>query len=241
MSYQGVAQIFIDRLLALPAKSRKTNSDQDKFREKRTMPMIDADGCPIHVEVEGPDGAPALMLSNSLGTDLSMWDPQAKAFAEKFRLIRYDRRGHGQSGAPKGPYTMERLGRDVLAVLDALKIEKTHWCGLSMGGMVGQWLGANAPRTHGPHDPVEHGLLLRRQGDLERPHQVAARERPSRNCRRNHGALVHAGLSRARAANHRKHERDPAEDAARRLYRLLRSDRATWIIARCSRRSKRRS
>jgi 3-oxoadipate enol-lactonase len=109
------------------------------------MPMIDADGCPIHVEVEGPEGAPALMLSNSLGTDLTMWDPQAKAFAETFRLIRYDRRGHGQSGAPKGPYSMERFGRDALAVLDALKIKKTHWCGLSMGGMVGQWLGANAP------------------------------------------------------------------------------------------------
>jgi 3-oxoadipate enol-lactonase len=109
------------------------------------MPMIDADGCPIHIEVEGREGAPALMLSNSLGTDLTMWNPQVKNFAEKFRLIRYDRRGHGQSGAPKGPYSMERFGRDVLAVLDALKIERTHWCGLSMGGMVGQWLGANAP------------------------------------------------------------------------------------------------
>jgi 3-oxoadipate enol-lactonase len=109
------------------------------------MPMIDADGCPIHVEVEGPDGAPALMLSNSLGTTLAMWDPQAKPFAKEFRLIRNDLRGHGQSAAPKGPYSMERLGRDVLAVLDALKIGKTHWCGLSMGGMVGQWLGANAP------------------------------------------------------------------------------------------------
>jgi 3-oxoadipate enol-lactonase len=108
--------------------------------------MINADdGCPIHVEVSGSESAPALMLSNSLGTDLTMWDPQAKAFAEKFRLIRYDRRGHGQSGAPKGPYSMERLGRDALAVLDALGVKKTNWCGLSMGGMVGQWLGANAP------------------------------------------------------------------------------------------------
>jgi len=107
--------------------------------------MIDADGCTIHVEIEGSESAPTLMLSNSLGTDLSMWDLQAPAFAEKFRLIRYDRRGHGQSGAPKGPYSMERLGRDVLAILDALKIEKTHWCGLSIGGMVGQWLGAYAP------------------------------------------------------------------------------------------------
>jgi 3-oxoadipate enol-lactonase len=110
------------------------------------MPMIDADdGCPINVKVEGRDGAPVLMLSNSLGTDLHMWDDQADEFAKHFRLIRYDRRGHGQSGCPKGPYSMERFGRDVLSVLDTLKIKKFNWCGLSMGGMVGQWLGANAP------------------------------------------------------------------------------------------------
>jgi 3-oxoadipate enol-lactonase len=110
------------------------------------MPTITVDdGCPIYVEVEGSEGAPALMLSNSLGTNLHMWDDQAPEFAKHYRLIRYDRRGHGQSGVPQGPYSMERLGRDVLAVLDALKIKKTNWCGLSMGGMVGQWLGANAP------------------------------------------------------------------------------------------------
>jgi 3-oxoadipate enol-lactonase len=110
------------------------------------MPMINADdGCPIRVEVEGRDGAPVLMLSNSLGTNLHMWDEQATEFAKHFRLVRYDRRGHGQSGVPKGPYSMERFGRDVLSVLDALKIKKISWCGLSMGGMVGQWLGANAP------------------------------------------------------------------------------------------------
>lgn len=109
------------------------------------MPVINADGCPIHVEVEGPERAPVLMLCNSLGTTLHMWDVQAKPFTQHFRLVRYDRRGHGKSGVPKGPYTMERLGRDVLAVLDALNIKKVNWCGLSMGGMVGQWLGANAP------------------------------------------------------------------------------------------------
>ena len=110
------------------------------------MPMITADdGCPINVEVEGRDGAPVLMLSNSLGTNLHMWDDQAPEFAKYFQLVRYDRRGHGRSGVPKGPYSMERFGRDVLSVLDALKIKKTNWCGLSMGGMVGQWLGANAP------------------------------------------------------------------------------------------------
>ncbi len=108
------------------------------------MPMIDADGCLIHVQVEGPERAPILMLSNSLGTDLTMWDEQVKPLTQYFRLVRYDRRGHGQSGAPKGPYTMERLGRDVLAVIDGLAIKKVNWCGLSMGGMVGMWLGANA-------------------------------------------------------------------------------------------------
>src|ERR1700686_1725091 len=110
------------------------------------MPDITTDdGCTIHAEIEGPERAPVLMMSNSLGTNLQMWDEQVAPLTRHFRLVRYDRRGHGKSGAPKGPYTMERLGRDVLAVLDALKIKKTNWCGLSMGGMVGQWLGANAP------------------------------------------------------------------------------------------------
>ena len=110
------------------------------------MPVIQSDGCPINVETEGRGDAPVLMMCNSLGTDLHMWDPQVAALTQHFRLVRYDRRGHGQSGVPKGPYTMEMLGRDVLAVLDALKIEKINWCGLSMGGMVGMWLGANAPQ-----------------------------------------------------------------------------------------------
>jgi 3-oxoadipate enol-lactonase len=110
------------------------------------MPKIVVDdGCKINVEIEGPADAPALMLSNSLGTNLHMWDPQTPEFAKHYRVIRYDRRGHGQSDVPEGPYSMERFGRDAIAVLDALDIEKTNWCGLSMGGMVGQWLGANAP------------------------------------------------------------------------------------------------
>jgi 3-oxoadipate enol-lactonase len=109
------------------------------------MPDIKVDdGATIHVEVEGQDRAPVLMLSNSLGTDLHMWDDQAPALTQHFRLVRYDRRGHGKSSVPKAPYSMERLGRDVVGVLDALNIAKINWCGLSMGGMVGMWLGANA-------------------------------------------------------------------------------------------------
>jgi 3-oxoadipate enol-lactonase len=109
------------------------------------MPDIKVDdGCIIHAELEGPERAPVLMLSNSLGTNLHMWDEQTGPLTRHFRLVRYDRRGHGKSSAPKGPYTMERLGRDVLGVLDGLGIQKINWCGLSMGGMVGMWLGANA-------------------------------------------------------------------------------------------------
>jgi len=108
------------------------------------MPVIEADGCPLHVEIEGPARAPVLMLSNSLGTTLSMWDDQARIFATQFRLVRYDRRGHGRSGPPQGATTMERLGRDALAIMDGLGLAKVHWCGLSMGGMEGMWLGAHA-------------------------------------------------------------------------------------------------
>jgi 3-oxoadipate enol-lactonase len=107
--------------------------------------VIEADGCSIYVEVDGPERGPVLMLSNSLGTTMQMWDAQVAPFADHFRVVRYDSRGHGKSGAPAGPYTMDRLGRDALAVLDTLGVEKTNWCGLSLGGMVGQWIAANAP------------------------------------------------------------------------------------------------
>ena len=109
------------------------------------MPSVQSDGCPINYEVEGPQNAPVLILSNSIATNLHMWDDQAPTFSKQFRLVRYDRRGHGKSGAPKGPYTMEMLSRDALAVADAAGAKKFNWCGLSLGGMVGQWLGTNAP------------------------------------------------------------------------------------------------
>jgi 3-oxoadipate enol-lactonase len=108
------------------------------------MPMIDADGCLLNVSVEGRDSGPTLMMSNSLGCTMAMWEPQMPALTKLFRVIRYDRRGHGKSDM-NGPTSMERYGKDVLAILDDLNIDKVHWCGLSMGGMVGQWLGANAP------------------------------------------------------------------------------------------------
>lgn len=108
------------------------------------MPMIDAEGCRICVEIDGAVTAPALILSNSLGANLHMWDEQAKALSKNFRVIRYDQRGHGKSDAPKGPYTIRHLGKDVIAILDSLKIERAHFCGLSMGGTTGMWLGCFA-------------------------------------------------------------------------------------------------
>jgi 3-oxoadipate enol-lactonase len=110
------------------------------------MPVINANDHKINIEVSGPENAPALLFSNSLGTNLGMWDEQAKALSQSYRVIRYDQRGHGKSAAPKGPYTVEQLGGEVLAILDHLKIAKAHFCGLSMGGMTGMWLARMAPK-----------------------------------------------------------------------------------------------
>jgi 3-oxoadipate enol-lactonase len=94
--------------------------------------------------LQGPAGKPVLVLSNSLGTDRHMWDSQMAAFTEHFQVLRYDTRGHGQSLVSPGTYSIEQLGGDVLALLDALQLDKVHFCGLSMGGLIGQWLGINA-------------------------------------------------------------------------------------------------
>ena len=98
----------------------------------------------LNYQLDGPADAPVLVLSNSLGTDLHMWDAQIPAFTQHFRVLRMDTRGHGRSLITPGPYSIEQLGKDVLAVLDALHIERAHFCGLSMGGLIGQWLGINA-------------------------------------------------------------------------------------------------
>ncbi|CAH0301173.1 3-oxoadipate enol-lactonase [Pseudomonas brassicacearum] len=98
----------------------------------------------LNYRFDGPQDAPVLVLSNSLGTDLHMWDEQVAAFSEYFRVLRFDTRGHGQSLVTEGPYSIEQLGRDVLAMLDQLNLDKVHFCGLSMGGLIGQWLGINA-------------------------------------------------------------------------------------------------
>ena len=98
-------------------------------------------GLNMHYQVSGPQGAPIVMMSHSLGSSGSMWDSQVEALRSNFRVIRYDTRGHGGSDTPTGPYTLEALASDAVALLDHLNIEAVHWVGLSMGGMIGQVLG----------------------------------------------------------------------------------------------------
>ena len=108
------------------------------------MPFAQLEDARIHYDLAGPAGAPILVFSNSLGATLSMWDPQTPAFQKQFRILRYDTRGHGQSSATPGPYTIEQLARDVLALLDHLNLDRVYFCGLSMGGQTGMWLALNA-------------------------------------------------------------------------------------------------
>jgi 3-oxoadipate enol-lactonase len=107
--------------------------------------MTDGTTVELHHLFEGSEEAPVLVMANSLGTTLRMWDEGAPALRERFRLLRYDHRGHGGSPVPPGLYTIEDLGRDALALLDGLGIERFSWCGLSIGGMIGMWLASEAP------------------------------------------------------------------------------------------------
>lgn len=113
------------------------------------MPIIRGKEIESYYEVTGSRAAPGLVLSHSLGADSTMWNPQIAEFQKHFRVVQYDTRGHGRSLTTSGTYSVEQLGLDVIALLDTLEIEKTHFCGLSMGGPIGMWLGANRPaRLH---------------------------------------------------------------------------------------------
>ena len=117
----------------------------------------------FNVVVEGDENAPVLMLSNSLGTNLHMWDKQVPALTEHFRVLRYDTRGHGGSVVTEGPYTIAELGQDAVTIMDALGFAKVHWLGLSMGGMIGQWL-----LTHVP-DRIDRAVLANTGAQLGSP------------------------------------------------------------------------
>jgi 3-oxoadipate enol-lactonase len=101
---------------------------------------IKANGIAFYYQIDGAEGSPWLILSNSLATDLHMWDEQAEQLNDKFRVLRYDQRGHGATEAPAGRYTFDLLIADVIALMDALAIKRAHWCGVSMGGATGMGL-----------------------------------------------------------------------------------------------------
>lgn len=103
------------------------------------------DGYRLNVRDEGKADGPTVVFSHAVGGSLAMFDGQVPAFSDRFRVIRFDTRGHGGSDAPDGEYSMDMLGRDVISIMDALGVAKAHFVGLSQGGMTGMWLGAHAP------------------------------------------------------------------------------------------------
>ena len=133
--YLGTAEQLVDRALAAHQHWRRGIGVPGR-RARRTR---------LGYELAGPEQAPVLVLANSMGTTMSMWDDQLPDLGRHLRVLRYDHRGHGASEIPPGPYTLEQLGRDLLSLFDDLELERVSFCGLSMGGMVGMWLAANAP------------------------------------------------------------------------------------------------
>lgn len=109
------------------------------------MAYLEQDGSRLFFEVSGDPQAPPLVFSNSVASNSTMWDRQVNALASYFRILRYDNRGHGRSGEFPAPYSLSTLAEDALAVMDHAGIKKAHWCGLSLGGIVGQWLLINRP------------------------------------------------------------------------------------------------
>src|SRR5688500_4187108 len=117
------------------------------------MPLLTIGDHAVWYRLDGRDSDPVLMLSHSLGQDHGMWDPQTQDIAPHYRVLRYDIRGHGASSVSPGDYTIAQLGADAVAVADALGIQRFAFCGLSLGGMIGQWIATHAP------DRVTHLVL----------------------------------------------------------------------------------
>ena len=134
--YLGTASQLINRALTTHHARRGTAPPARRGSDRRAR---------LAYELSGPEQAPVLVLGNSMGTTMAMWDQQLAALAGRLRVLRYDHRGHGASEAPPGPYRIEQLGRDLLGLLDDLGLDRVSFCGLSLGGMIGIWLATHAP------------------------------------------------------------------------------------------------
>jgi 3-oxoadipate enol-lactonase len=141
----------------------------------------------VHHELIGPEHAPVVVLSNSIGTDLHLWDDQVSVLSQRFRVLRYDQRGHGRSSAPPGPYDLKQLGSDVLDLLDSLGLDRVHFAGVSLGGMTGMWLAENAPER------LDRLALICTSARLDPP---SWRERAALVRANGTGTLVNASLGR---------------------------------------------
>lgn len=176
----------------------------------------------FRVEIEGPADAPVLMLSNSLGTDLHMWDPQMPEFTKRFRVVRYDTRGHGGSVADGAPCSIASLSRDALAIMDALGLEKVNWLGLSMGGMSGQWLLVNAPER------IERAVLANTSSHIPDPRPYNTRVLTVK--REGMAAVAQTVVDRWFTPEFQ--QRDPA--AVERITAMLRATPAQGYAAACA-------
>jgi 3-oxoadipate enol-lactonase / 4-carboxymuconolactone decarboxylase len=135
------------------------------------MPVAIIDHRVCYYRLDGADDRPVLVLSHSLGLDHGMWDAQAADLLPHFRILRYDTRGHGASSAPPGDYSIAGLGADVLALADACGVERFAFCGLSLGGMIGQWLAVHAPAR------VTHLVLANTTSRVSEPQAMESRRR----------------------------------------------------------------
>lgn len=142
----------------------------------------------VHYQVEGPPGAHVVVLSHALGASMAMWDPQIRRLSATLQVVRYDHRGHGKSPVPPGTYAIEDLAQDVIRLLDRLNVDRVSLCGLSLGGMVGMWLGANAP------DRIDRLVLCCTAARMPRPEDFTERARKVRD--QGLGAVVDAVLAR---------------------------------------------
>jgi 3-carboxy-cis,cis-muconate cycloisomerase/3-oxoadipate enol-lactonase len=202
--YTGAAGALVDRALAAHAGSRGVPA-----------PVA------VHSAVDGPDAAPPLLMINSLGSALAMWQPQVAALAGRFRLIRFDLRGHGRSPVPDPPYDLADLGADALALLDRLGVDRASVCGASLGGMVGLWLAAHAP------DRVDRLVVCGSSARLGPPSMWAARARTVRES--GTSAVADAAVARWLTPGHAA--RDPA--LADRLRAMIAATPAAGYAACC--------
>lgn len=182
------------------------------------MPFATLNGVRHYYRLEGVDGRPVVVLSHSIGCDHGMWLPQMPDLLRHFQVLRYDVRGHGASESPAGEYSVEQLGRDALALADHLGIAKFAWCGLSLGGAIGQWLALHAP------DQITHLVLANTAPRFGDPAMWASRMKAVRDG--GVAAIVDLALQRFFSENTRK-AADPYVSSIRSV--LLATDPAGYI------------